>query len=101
MEIFEVLRVKDKYFRKGDFMSAQLGHRPSYAWGSIFQARGVVEDGVLWRVGNGAKVRIWKDKWLLPPYSILSYSPHQRLDEDAKVCILMDSSTGAWNTYLI
>jgi hypothetical protein len=51
--------MKGKYFTNGDFLSAKLGSRPSYAWRSIFQARGVVEDGVQWRVGNGANVRMW------------------------------------------
>jgi hypothetical protein len=45
--------MKGKYFTNGNFLSAKLGSRPSYAWRSIFQARQVVEDGVLWRVGNG------------------------------------------------
>lgn len=55
---------------------------------------------VLWRVGNGAQVRIWKDKWLSPPYSTLFHSPHQRLDADFRVSTLIDWSTGWWNIQL-
>lgn len=32
--------MKDKYFLHGDFLEASLGYKPSYAWRSIFQARG-------------------------------------------------------------
>jgi len=54
-----------------------------------------------WGMGNGANVRVWKDKWLPPPYSTPIYSPHQRLDVDAKVGALMDPATGEWNIPLI
>jgi hypothetical protein len=93
--------MKAKYFRNEDFMSAQLGRRHSYAWRSIFNARGIVDDGSMWRVGNGKKVGIWKDRWLPPPLSTLTFSPHQRLDADARVCSLLDLSTGRWNTQII
>lgn len=82
-------------------MASQLGYRSSYAWRSIFQARGVLTDRVQWRVGNGEKIRIWKDSWLPPPCSTLVYSPHHRLDVDSQVSTLIDLMTGWWNTHLI
>jgi len=60
--------LRDKYFPQGGFMEARLGNRPLYAWRSIFNARGVLEGGIRWRVGNGEKIRIWKDKWLTSPH---------------------------------
>jgi len=60
-----------------------------------------VEDALRWRVGNGEKNRIWKDRWLPPPLSILIFSPHQGLEVNARVCSLLDSSTGWWNTQTI
>jgi len=52
-------------------------------------------------VGNGKTLRIWKDRWLPPPSSFLSYCPHQRLVEDARVCYLLDPTTSCWNIRLI
>jgi hypothetical protein len=34
--------------------SILLGRNPSYAWHSIFQAREILERGLVWRVGNGS-----------------------------------------------
>jgi hypothetical protein len=93
--------IKAKYYPNEDFMSTHLGNRPSFAGRSILNARGVVENGILWRVGNGETVKIWKDRWLPPPSNFLSYSLHQRLAEDARVCSLLDPTTGWWNIRLI
>ena len=36
----------------------------SYAWKSNLKGRDVLLRGARWRIGNGAKVSIWKDAWL-------------------------------------
>jgi hypothetical protein len=71
--------------------------------GVAYSKRGVrvVENGLGWRVGDGAKVRVWKDKWLSPNFSSLTYSPHHRLDVESKVCDLIDRTMNWWNTKLI
>jgi hypothetical protein len=89
--------LRDKYYPLGEFLQAHLGRRPSYAWQSIFQARGLLEEGLMWQAGNGEKIRIWGDKSLPPPNSTLLYNPHQRLDVDARVCNLLDLTSGWWN----
>jgi hypothetical protein len=85
--------LKEKYFPGGEFLNARLGRRPSYAWRSIFQARDVLERGLGWRVGNGELIRIWGDRWLPPPNSILIRNPHQELDCDSRVSKLIDPHT--------
>jgi hypothetical protein len=39
--------LKEKYYRNVDFMNAQLGHNPSYAWQSIYKVRQVLERGLV------------------------------------------------------
>ncbi|KAA3465150.1 reverse transcriptase-like protein [Gossypium australe] len=62
---------KAKYFPKSDFLNSQLGNRTSYAWRSIWAARGILEKGMIWKVGTGSndnkvvelincQVREWK-----------------------------------------
>jgi hypothetical protein len=75
--------LKAKYFPHGDFLSAKLGRRPSYAWRSILNAKDVLEAGLVWQVGNGEKIKIWRDKWLpSSPHYLLSLA-HQGLDLEA------------------
>jgi hypothetical protein len=93
--------MKAKYYPEGDFLSAHLGRRPSFAWKSIFQAKRVVEEGMLWRIGDGETVKIWKDQWLPPPLTTLIHSPHHSLDANSKVSALIDRTSGWWNTQLL
>lgn len=86
--------MREKYFPSGSFLEAQLGRRPSYTWRSIFQANEVLEEGLVWRVGNGEKINIWGDKWLLTPQL---QSPVNVLPTDARVLAFIDSDTGWWN----
>jgi hypothetical protein len=92
---------KEKYYPNGEFLQAKLGSRPSFAWRSIFNARGVLEAGLRWRVGNGEKIKIWGDKWLPPPSSSLFFSPYHGLDSSARVCDLIDPITRWWNLQLL
>jgi hypothetical protein len=55
---------KTKYFQSCSIMEARLGLKPSFAWRSIHGAGDLVEEGLIWRIGDGANVRIWGDKWV-------------------------------------
>ena len=60
--VYRVLKVK--YFSMCDFIDVTIGKNPSYTWRSIMAAQQQVQDGLRWRVGNGANIRVWEDKWL-------------------------------------
>lgn len=93
--------LKAKYFPHGDFLSAHMGRRPSYAWRSILNAKEVLEEGLVWRVGNGEEIKIWRDRWLPPHSPYLFFPPNQWLDFDARVSMIIDPSTGWWNLPLV
>jgi hypothetical protein len=93
--------LKEKYFPQGSFLQAQLGRNPSYACLSIFNARKVLERGLMWRVGNGDNIQIWQDKWIPKPTTYKIQSPCGSMDSLAKVNTLIDSTTGWWNYTLI
>jgi hypothetical protein len=93
--------LKEKYFPQGNFLEARLGNRPSYAWRSIFNTMGVLEDRVCWRVGNGERIQICKYRWIPSPHVILSHFAHQGLDMDARIPALINPTMGWWNSQLI
>jgi hypothetical protein len=66
--------LKAKYFPQTSFLEAKLGSKPSYVWRSIFNARGLLVEGLQWRVGDGRSIKIWGEKWLPTPssYSVQS-----------------------------
>lgn len=59
--------LKARYFPSSDLLSAKIGSYPSLTWRSICSARDVFDDGLLWRIGSGARVNIWNDPWIPGP----------------------------------
>ena len=84
---------KEKYYPKHTFLEAKIGYNPSYAWRGMMNAPNLLKEGLVWRVRNGASIRIWKDKWILSPSTYAIQSPIKLLDADAKVKELIDGST--------
>jgi hypothetical protein len=82
-------------------MEANIGCRPSCAWRSICQTIGVLELGLGWRVENGARIRIWGDAWLPPPYPRLLSPPNPSMNLDDRVAVLLHDDTGWWNYELL
>ena len=77
--------LKAKYFVGSNFMEANLGRRPSYVWRRLLAAREVIERGSRWIVGNGKKVKIWRDRWIPTPYTFKVVSPRSQTKEMDRV----------------
>ena len=93
--------LKAKYYARGDFMSAQLSSNSSYTWKSILEGRAVLENGLIWRVGNGDRIKITKARWVP---NMLEFKV--RLREDANMEIewvnqLLLHNPTRWNSKLI
>lgn len=82
-------------------MNRPLGHRPSYACRSILAARELLQQGLVWQVGDGRSIFIWQDRWLPTPilHSVQSI-PHV-LASDSRVAALIDRDLNTWNKSLI
>lgn len=88
--------LKAKYFPRTNMLQAGLGHSPSYLWRSILAAKGVVEEGIRWRVGNDKLVNILTDRWVgIEDVQI----PNMIVIE--KVEILIDEDNKSWKCDLI
>ena len=66
---------KAKYFPRCDFLQANLGANPSFAWRSIMVGQSIMKKGIWWQVGNGDSIRIWMDKWIPTPSTYKVVSP--------------------------
>jgi hypothetical protein len=85
-----------KYFPDDSILEAPLGKKPSFAWRSIHGSRNLLKEGLIWRVGNGKTIRIWKDNWLNTPITHLVQSPPKFLPDNATVSNLIDADTKWW-----
>ena len=87
---------KTRYFPCCSFMDAELGHNPSFVWHSLLVARDLIQEGSLWKIGNGQSVQVNYNKWL----------PHPPLfkpgaNTNMKVAELIHHQTMQWNRPLL
>jgi hypothetical protein len=85
--------MKAKYHPYCSILEAARGRNPSFAWRSTQCSGDLIWEGLLWRVGNGEKIRIWQDKWLPLPSTYMVYSPLVLLHPTAMVNELIDMDT--------
>jgi hypothetical protein len=79
----------EKYYPGVDFLDSNLGKKPSFSWRSIWQAKALLQEGLIWRVGNGSRIELWKDKWIpATPHKILD--PVRILSRDARVAEIIN-----------
>ena len=97
--IYRVL--KAKYFPRCDFVHASIGNNPSYTWRSIMAAQSLVKYGLRWRVGNGASICTWEDRWLPIPSTCIITSPRLFLHSDTQVQDLINVATAEWKSTVI
>ena len=92
--------LKAKYFGDGDLLNATLKKKSSYTWQSIMAGVEVLKIGHIWRVGDGTKIKIWKDEWIpqSPTRKVLTTHGNHLL---SRVCDLIDPMTGDWDEQLV
>ncbi|KAK3198882.1 hypothetical protein Dsin_022297 [Dipteronia sinensis] len=87
--------LKGCYFSDREFMEAEIKPTGSFIWKSLGWGREIIVAGSRWRVGNGSKIRIYKDHWIPRPTTFRPLSP-TFVDENAMVSQLITPS-GGWN----
>ncbi|KAA3455882.1 reverse transcriptase [Gossypium australe] len=92
--------LKAKYYKDSDFLQSALGNLPSLTWKSVWMAKGLLLQGMCWRIGDGMKISIWKDKWISGKAVINGQNPSM-FSGIEKVADLIDSNTRKWNEELV
>ncbi|KAA3468559.1 reverse transcriptase [Gossypium australe] len=91
---------KAKYFPDSNFLQSRLGSSCSYIWRSIWATKGILEKGLLWKVGTGENISISQDYWI-PNYvngRLMSRFDNFPCD---KVVGIISSTKREWNKELI
>ena len=60
-------------------------------------AKGIIERGTRWYIGNGRSVHIWEDRWLPMLDSFRVVNPRRPQGEVVLVLDLMDPEKRRWN----
>lgn len=92
--------LKARYRPYGDLVGAREGPGISYSWRSLLRGLKALENGIIWRVGDGSQIRIWDDPWI--PVGV---TRRPRTPRGAtlltRVAELIDPVTGSWDDQLV
>lgn len=56
--------LKAKYYPNGFLIDTVFSGNGSFTWHGIEYGLELLKQGVIWRVGNGAQIRAWRDPWI-------------------------------------
>jgi hypothetical protein len=92
--------LRAKYYPNCSLWEARSTVGISYTWRSILKGINVLKEGVIWRVGNGCSIKIWKDPWLPRSWTRRPITPRgsnllTTVDE------LIDPVTDQWDSSLV
>ncbi|KAG6730953.1 hypothetical protein I3842_01G105500, partial [Carya illinoinensis] len=93
--------LKAKYFPNTSLSHASCGPKSLYLWKSLHQSIPLVEECLIWRVGDGTRIRIWKAKWLNRPSTHMIQSPMSVLSKNSIVADLIDPHSRWWKVDLL
>jgi hypothetical protein len=93
--------LKAKYFPHGYFLCFDLGNRPLYVWRSLLSAKELLQEGLVWRIGDGKSIKIWQDRWIPMPISYTVQSPPRVIPDSSTVSMLIDHEVHGWNSGII
>jgi hypothetical protein len=92
--------LKARYFPNSSILRATATPGISYSWRSILKGINLLKEGLIWRIGDGAKVNIWTDPWIKREGSRVPITPRRqclltRVEE------LVDPLTGQWDEQIV
>jgi hypothetical protein len=56
--------LKAKYYPSGDLLDIAFIQQQSQSWQGVVHGLELLKKGIIWRIGDGSKVRIFRDNWL-------------------------------------
>jgi hypothetical protein len=92
--------LKAKYYPKGNLLDTAFPNNESPTWKAIVHGLDLVKKGVLWRIGSGEHVRIWRDPWIPHGFS-LRPTGRRRCCRLKWVSQLIDQDRMAWKEEVV
>jgi hypothetical protein len=89
-----------KYFPEGGVLKAKPKSNMSYTWRIILSGVEVLKKLIIWRVGDGRRVRIWEDEWIPREESCRPFTPRGQ-NLLSQVDELINPVNGSWDEELI
>jgi hypothetical protein len=70
--------LKAKYYPRGHLQDTVFPRGASSSWQAIQHGLELLKKGLIWHVGNGQSIRVWRDQWIPRPHSFRPISKQRR-----------------------
>lgn len=90
--------LKARYFTRGCFENATVGYNSSSTWQAMLAERRVLDLGLVWVVGQGDKINIWTDKWIIGSEAATVTTERGEFPHDWTVDNLINPETSSWDS---
>jgi hypothetical protein len=91
--------LKAKYYPNGELTDTAFIQNSSPGWQGVCHGLELLKKGVIWRVQDGSKIRIWRDNWI--PRGNLKASKKIGKGRQRWVSDLIDKNSMTWKEDLI
>lgn len=88
--------LKARYFKEDSILTTTCSSTASYTFRSILHGRDLLREGLIWRIGDGAQVRIHHDNWI-PRSSSMKPLGQLYMPGVTRVAHLLSSDGKGWN----
>uniref|UniRef100_A0A8I6X8W7 Reverse transcriptase zinc-binding domain-containing protein n=1 Tax=Hordeum vulgare subsp. vulgare TaxID=112509 RepID=A0A8I6X8W7_HORVV len=92
--------LKARYFPNTHVLDASPKPGISNSWRSLLHGLELIKEGYIWRIGDEARVNIWRDPWIPWPWSRRVITP-RRGNLLEYVSELIDPTSGVWDERLV
>lgn len=86
--------LKAKYYPNGSILDTVFTGHSSAVWKGIVHGLELVKKGIIWRIGDGASVRTWRDPWIPRRFDFHPITPKRNCRFNRVSYFLNES--GAW-----
>jgi hypothetical protein len=88
--------LKAKYYPLRNLLDTSFTSAASQTWRAIEHGLELLKQGIIWRVGDGESIRIWRDNWLPRHYGLKPIGSMRRC-RLRRVSHLIDQSSNCWD----
>jgi hypothetical protein len=92
--------LKAKYFPQGNLLDTVTTSDASPTWRAIEHGLVLLKKGMVWRIGDGRTVRIWRDNWIPRPCNLKPIG-QARACRIRRVEHLIDQESKAWDETIL
>lgn len=93
--------LKAKYFPSGHLLDTVFSGNGFVVWKGIVHGLELLKKGIIWRVGDGALIRTWRDPWIPRPSSYRPITLKRNCRFNVCLTFWMETVHGGWIDYVI